>query len=231
MSGFENARIVDGRIPLSTDEQSNMIKMPQEDYDLLVEPYREALTRLEVRLSGLNEDYRKKYRDYPIHNIQSRVKSKTSIEQKLVLKNIPVSAINAKERLTDIAGIRVICYFIEDIYTILSLMRSQTDLLILKECDYITNPKPSGYKSYHLVMGVPVYRIEGMQYYPVEIQFRTLAMDLWASMEHRICYKGDTPAETISAFKNYSNQLEEMERNLKKLLDETRKEHPQEPIL
>ena len=76
MSGFENARNIDGRIPVSTDEQSNMIKIPQEDYDLLVEPYREALTRLEVRLSGLNEDYRKKYRDYPIHNIQSRVKSK-----------------------------------------------------------------------------------------------------------------------------------------------------------
>lgn len=78
----------------------------------------------------------------------------------------------------------------EDIFSILSLVKTQTDLLILKESDYIHYPKESGYKSYHMVLGIPVYRIEGMQYYPVEIQFRTLAMDLWASMEHRICYKG-----------------------------------------
>ena len=123
----------------------------------------------------------------------------------------------------------MICYFIEDIYSILSLVRTQTDLLILKESDYITNPKASGYKSYHMVLGVPVYRIEGMQYYPVEIQFRTLSMDLWASMEHRICYKRETPEETAEAFQYYSEELSQMERNMKHLLDEIRKDNPQEP--
>lgn len=205
-------------------------RIPQEEYDQLVEPYREAMTRLEVRMNGLNEDYRKKYRDYPIHNIQARIKSRKSIEKKLASKNLPITAYTAKDNLTDIAGIRVICYFVEDIFSILSLVKAQTDLLILKESDYIHYPKESGYKSYHMVLGIPVYRLEGMQYYPVEIQFRTLAMDLWASMEHRICYKGETPDETADAFLNYSIELSEMERRMKHLLNEIRKDNPQEPI-
>ena len=205
-------------------------RIPQEEYDQLVEPYREAMTRLEVRMKGLNEDYRKKYRDYPIHNIQARIKSRKSIEKKLAFRNLPVTAFAAKDNLTDIAGIRVICYFIEDIFSILSLVKTQTDLLILKESDYIHYPKSSGYKSYHMVLGVPVYRIEGMQYYPVEIQFRTLSMDFCASMEHRICYKSETPEETASDFKKYSAELSEMERRMKHLLDEIRRNNPQEPM-
>lgn len=213
---------------MTIDEEN--VRIPQEEYDQLVEPYREALTRLEVRMNGLNEDYRKKYRDYPIHNIQSRIKSRKSIEQKLNHKGFEISAYSAKDNLTDIAGIRVICYFLEDIYSILKMVKSQTDLIIVKESDYINNPKASGYKSYHMVLGVPVYRLDGMQYYPVEIQFRTLAMDLWASMEHRICYKGDTTDETAKAFYSYSVQLDKMERSMKEHLDEIRLRHPQEPM-
>lgn len=214
-----------------TGEAVKAERISQEEYDQLVEPYREAMTRLEVRMNGLNEDYRKKYRDYPIHNIQARIKSRKSIEKKLSFRNLPISAYAAKDNLTDIAGIRVICYFVEDIFSILSLVRTQTDVLILKESDYIHYPKNSGYKSYHMVLGVPVYRIEGMQYYPVEIQFRTLAMDLWASMEHRICYKGEAPDnETADAFRNYSTELSEMERRMKHHLDEVRRDNPQEPM-
>ena len=202
--------------------------IPQEEYDRLVEPYREALARIEIRMNGLN--YRKKYRDYPIHNIQARIKSRKSIEKKLSYRNLPITAYAAKDNLTDIAGVRVICYFIEDIFSILSLVKTQTDLLILKESDYIHYPKSSGYRSYHMVLGVPVYRIEGMQYYPVEIQFRTLSMDFWASMEHRICYKGDISEETTEDFKKYSEKLSEMERQMKHLLDEVRRDNPQEPM-
>ncbi len=204
--------------------------IPQEEYDQLVEPYREAMTRLEVRMNGLNEDYRKKYRDYPIHNIQARIKSKKSIEHKLAARKLPINAFAAKDSLTDIAGIRVICYFTEDVYNILALIKHQTDLLIIKENDYIAEPKSTGYRSYHMVLGIPVYRIEGMQYYPVEIQLRTLAMDLWASMEHRICYKGEIPDETTDAFIRYSHELLKMERRMKHHLDEIRKDNPQEPM-
>ncbi len=212
-------------------EELTTSKIPREDYEQLIDPYKEAMTRLEVRINGLNEDYRKKYRDYPIHNVQARIKSKKSIEHKLVRRELEVSAYSAKDNLTDIAGIRVICYFIEDIYTILSLIKEQTDLLVLKESDYINYPKPSGYKSYHMVMGVPVYRVDGMQYYPVEIQFRTLSMDLWASMEHRICYKDETSEETLYAFRHYASELSEMERRMKQLLTETRRENPKEPMV
>lgn len=205
-------------------------RIPQEEYDQLVEPYREAMTRLEVRMNGLNEDYRKKYRDYPIHNIQARIKSRKSVEQKLLTRGFPVTAASARDNLTDIAGIRVICYFTENIYSILALIKHQTDLKIIKENDYIRCPKSTGYKSYHMVLGIPVYRIEGMQYYPVEIQLRTLAMDLWASMEHRICYKGNISDETTFAFKRYANELSEMEECMKYHLDEIRKNNPQEPM-
>ena len=113
-------------------EELKTSKIPREDYEQLIDPYKEAMTRLEVRINGLNEDYRKKYRDYPIHNVQARIKSKKSIENKLKSRELEVSAYSAKDNLTDIAGIRVICYFIEDIYNILSLIKEQTDLLILK---------------------------------------------------------------------------------------------------
>lgn len=219
-------------IKRANDEGMNKIdRISQEEYDQLVEPYREAMTRLEVRMTGLHDDYRKRYRDYPIHNIQARIKSRKSIENKLAYRRLPITAYAAKDNLTDIAGIRVICYFVEDIFSILSILKSQHDLLILKESDYIHYPKSSGYKSYHMVIGIPVYRIEGMQYYPVEMQFRTLAMDFWASMEHRICYKGETPDETTDNFKNYSCELSDMERSMKQLLEEVRKDNPQEPLL
>ena len=138
---YESAKTLTFIAPAKTE------RIPQEEYDQLVEPYREAMTRLEVRMNGLNEDYRKKYRDYPIHNIQARIKSRKSIEKKLASKNLPVTAYTAKDNLTDIAGIRVICYFVEDIFSILSLVKTQTDLLILKESDYIHYPKESGIKA------------------------------------------------------------------------------------
>lgn len=206
-----------------------MRKFPQEEYDHIIEPYKEAMNRMQMRINGLNEDYRKKYRDYPIHNIQTRIKSRKSLEKKLETRGLEISAQSAVKNITDIAGIRIICYFKEDIFGILSLVKNQQDLIVLKESDYINFPKPSGYKSYHMVVGVPVYRIEGMKHIPVEIQFRTLAMDLWASMEHRICYKNDFPEETALAFKEYSMELSNMEQDMKIHLDEIRKHDPQEP--
>lgn len=208
-----------------------MSKITQEEYDHLIEPYKEAMTRLEMRINGLNDDYRKKFRDYPIHNIQTRIKSRKSMEKKLETRGFEISVTSASENLTDIAGIRVICYFKEDIFDILSLIKAQEDLKVIKESDYVNFPKPSGYKSYHMVVGVPVYRIDGMKLIPVEIQFRTLAMDLWASMEHRICYKGEIPEDTAYAFKQYSTELSDMERGMKKHLEEMRKVNPQEPTV
>lgn len=192
-----------------------MGEMTEEDYDLLIVPYEDAMSNLMIRLETLNKDYRRKYRNYPIHHMQRRIKGKKSIEDKLKKRNYKVSAEEAKERLTDIAGVRIICYFVEDIYAVVELIKRQSDILVLKEKDYVNHAKENGYRSYHLIIGMPVYHTDGMEYYPVEIQLRTMTMDLWASMEHRICYKNEERTDLhTDQFKAFADQLIEMEAEL-----------------
>ena len=192
----------------------------QEEYDELIKPYTEALTVIQLRLNSLNEEYRNRSIDYPIHNIQNRIKSKKSIIKKLSKRKREISIESAKDSLTDIAGIRVICYFEEDIYNVISAIKKQGDIIIIKESDYVKYPKTNGYKSYHIVLGIPVFSLEETEYYPVEIQIRTLTMDLWASMEHRICYKNGHGIEITSDTKNmlllYAQGLEKMEMDMQK---------------
>lgn len=186
------------------------------EYVRFILPYEDALKNIRVRLEVLNDDYRRNYQDYPIHNIQYRIKKKISIENKLKKRGLEISSGSARDYLTDIAGIRIICYFIQDIYAVVSLLKKQSDIVIIKESDYIKQVKPNGYRSYHIVFGVPVYHTDGMEYYPVEIQLRTMAMDLWASMEHRICYKRDDTCHEGAAgkFKEYANLLNDLEQEL-----------------
>ena len=116
-------------------------------------------------------------------------------------------------------GWRIICYCVRDIYTLIRALKKQRDLVVIKEKDYIKNPKDNGYRSYHIVLGIPVYCLDMMEYFPVEVQLRTMAMDLWASMEHRVCYKKepDNREELAAAFKGYAQILEEMEKELEAL--------------
>ena len=206
-----------------TDKSDEIV---QEEYDDLILPYQEALAILNVRLTALREEYKSQSRNYPIHSIQQRIKTKQSISKKLQLKGFEVSAESARENLTDIAGIRVICYFEQDIYEVVTSIKKQADYIIVKETDYVKKPKENGYKSYHVVLGVPIYRNEKMEYYPVEIQIRTLSMDLWASMEHRICYKVDSdktvPDDVRNMLKIYAQGLEEMEQDMYKCVQQSK---------
>lgn len=190
-------------------------EITQEEYDSLIKPYSEALTIIQIRLESLNAEYRSRSGEYPIHNIQQRIKSKNSIMKKLEKKKIPVTANAARDALTDIAGIRVICYFEEDIYSVVSAIRKQTGILVIRERDYVKTPKENGYKSYHIVVGVPIYTLEETQYYPVEVQIRTISMDFWASMEHRICYKNgrnkEVSDETREILKSFAEELKKIE--------------------
>ena len=149
----------------------------------------------------------------PIHHIQVRVKEKRSIEEKLARMNYSDSVQNAKDHLLDVAGIRVICYFVDDIHNLVNALKRHGELIVIREKDYISNPKPNGYRSYHMIVGVPVYYLDTMEYFPVEIQFRTMAMDFWASMEHRICYKKQPEhrEELAAAFQQYAQVLENIE--------------------
>ncbi len=192
--------------------------MTEEEYLCFIQPYEDALKNIRVRVDVLNNDYRRKNQNYPIHHIQYRIKQKESIENKLDKNGYEASADSARNYLTDVAGIRVICYFITDIYAIVSLLKKQSDIVIIKKSDYIANPKPNGYRSFHIVFGVPVYHTDGMEYYPVEIQLRTMSMDLWASMEHRICYKGEEREQAAEEFKKYAIALRQMEDEMEEFL-------------
>ncbi len=192
--------------------------MTEEEYLCFIQPYEDALKNIRVRVDVLNNDYRRKNQNYPIHHIQYRIKQKESIENKLDKNGYEASVDYARNYLTDVAGIRVICYFIRDIYAIVSLLKTQSDIVIIKESDYIANPKSNGYRSFHIVFGVPVYHTDGMEYYPVEIQLRTMTMDLWASMEHRICYKGEEKEQAVEEFKKYAIALRQMEDEMEEFL-------------
>lgn len=194
--------------------------MTNKQYYDLIKPYKDAVRVLDTRLEILNHGlYPGSIKSGPIHTIQSRIKEKRSLEDKLSRLGCTLSASNARENLQDIGGLRIICYFVRDIYNLVRALKKQRDLVVIKEKDYIKNPKDNGYRSYHIVLGIPVYCLDMMEYFPVEVQLRTMAMDLWASMEHRVCYKKepDNREELAAAFKGYAQILEEMEKELEAL--------------
>lgn len=187
--------------------------MTEKEYYDFVHPYRDAMQMLVTRLDVLSHSLYETALSQPIHNIQDRIKEKASLEEKLRRKGKDPTVINAKDYLKDIAGIRVICYFVNDIYNLIDILKRQTDLIMVQERDYIAEPKPNGYRSYHVIVGVPVYCLDGMEYFPVEIQFRTMSMDFWASMEHRVSYKKnvDNKEQMEAELFEYAERLAEME--------------------
>ncbi len=151
--------------------------------------YQSAIREVRTKLENLDEEFQLRHKRNPIHHMQSRLKTVQSITEKLQRRNLPVSFGSAAENLNDIAGIRVICSYISDIYTVADILKSQDDIVLIKEQDYIANPKKNGYRSLHLVVQVPVFLAEGKVWVTVEIQIRSIAMDLWASLEHQLRYK------------------------------------------
>lgn len=173
--------------------------MTNEQYYELIKPYEDAMQVTLTRLEILNHSIYDKGASKPVHHLQNRIKEKKSIEEKLERLGMTDSVINAKDHLMDIGGIRVICYFQDEIYTLVGALKRQDDMIVIKEKDYMKQPKESGYRSYHIIFGVPVHALDAMEYYPVEIQFRTLSMDFWSSMEHKICYKKDRENKEVLA--------------------------------
>lgn len=187
--------------------------MTNEEYYTFIQPYEDAKEVLLTRLHVLKHNLYGDAAGQPIHNIQSRIKKKASLEDKLRKKEKEPTVMNAKDYLQDIAGVRVICYFVDDIYNLVDALKRQSDLIVVRESDYVSKPKPNGYRSYHVIVGIPVYCLDGMEYFPVEIQFRTMSMDFWASMEHRILYKMERKDKDKLAaeLKNYADMLVEIE--------------------
>ncbi|MDE6168114.1 MAG: (p)ppGpp synthetase [Acetatifactor sp.] len=198
--------------------------MTNEQYYELIKPYEDVSRVMLTKLEILNHSIYNRDTGKPIHHIQSRIKLKKSIEDKLERLEMTDSVMNAKDHLMDIAGIRVICFFPEEIYDLVDCLKRQADLIVIKEKDYIKIPKQSGYRSFHIVFGVPIHCLDAMEYFPVEIQFRTLSMDFWASMEHRICYKKeyDNKDEVSREMQQYAMALELIESRFAARLHEER---------
>ena len=161
--------------------------------------YQAAIRQVQTKLENLDDEFQMKHRRNPIHHMQSRMKTIRSMMEKLQRKHLQQSIASAVGNLTDIAGIRVICSYLQDVYTVADLLTSQDDVHVVKVRDYIKNPKSNGYRSLHLVVEVPVYLSEGRLAVPVEVQIRTIAMDFWATLEHSLRYKArDQVPQSIS---------------------------------
>lgn len=157
--------------------------------------YNSALKQIETKLSILNDEFQHIHRYNPIEHIKARIKTPESIVKKLKRYGLEFTLDNMEQAVNDIAGVRITCSFTSDIFRLADMIRDQKDIKVISTKDYITSPKPSGYRSYHMIITVPVYFSDRIKDVKVEIQIRTVAMDFWASLEHKINYKfeGNAP--------------------------------------
>lgn len=166
-----------------------MILQQGEAFRALMTYYRCAIMEVETKFNVLNKEFSLTFDRNPIETIKSRLKTPESIIEKLQRKNLPFSAQTIEENLHDIAGVRVICAFSDDIYLLCDYFLQQDDITLLKKKDYIKHPKQNGYRSLHLIVETPIFLHNEKRMMKVEVQLRTIAMDFWASLEHRIYYK------------------------------------------
>lgn len=164
-------------------------------WDDFLAPYEQAVNELKVKLRGIRKQFRETKQHVPIEFVTGRVKPVESILAKSKLRGIPLDRL--EEEMSDIAGLRIMCQFVEDIHQVVQLLRNRKDMKVVIERDYITNKKESGYRSYHLVIEYPIQLLDGERTLLAEIQIRTLAMNFWATIEHSLNYKyqGDFPQE------------------------------------
>ena len=208
-------------------------KLSQSDEEQLIESamqlqqvmmlYEAGIREIKTKLDTLNDESRICGKSSPIDAIKSRIKTPRSIIGKLKRRGFPITLQSMLENLNDIGGIRVICPFIENIYTVADMLIRQDDLTLIERKDYIANPKPNGYRSLHLILQVPIFLSDRTQPVRIELQLRTIAMDFWASLEHQLRYKSDVqaPAHVSADLKACADVIaatdEEMQRLAKEL--------------
>ena len=157
------------------------------DWNLFLFPYNQAAKEWKIKLRGIREEFQLMDEHSPIEFVTSRIKAIDSIKEKMVRRNIEPERLT--EDMEDICGLRIMCPFLDDIYTVVDILRKRNDIDILEERDYVNNEKKSGYRSYHLVFKYPIELLDGQHNILVEIQIRTLAMNFWATLEHSLNYK------------------------------------------
>lgn len=163
--------------------------MTQDEWEKLLQPYVQTVDELKVKLRGMRQEFELQGVQTPVEFVTGRVKTVPAIEEKLVRRHISMDRI--EQDMEDLAGVRIMTQFTEDIYRVVDMLRKRKDMVILEERDYVTNEKPSGYRSYHIVIEYPVQLITGEKKVLAEIQVRTMQMNVWATIEHAINYKYD----------------------------------------
>lgn len=178
-------------------------------FEELMMMYTSAIREVRTKLEVLNDEFKVRRSHNPISYIKYRVKKPASILEKLQRRGYPVSLQSVEENLHDVAGIRVICSYVQDIYMVADMLTSQNDITLLQVKDYIANPKPNGYRSLHLVVEIPVFFSDGCKQMKVEVQIRTIAMDFWATLEHQLKYKteGHVSDEIAQELKDCSDVI------------------------
>lgn len=196
------------------------------EFTNLMTLYRCAIMEIETKLNVLNEEFSLQYDRNPFESIESRLKSPTSIVEKMMTKGMEINVENMEGEIFDIAGIRVVCSFKEDIYKLADLLVQQDDILLLARKDYIANPKPNGYRSFHIIVDIPIFLSEGKKHMKVEVQFRTIAMDFWASVDHKLKYKKELkhPEEVVARLKKCADSLAEMDDEMEEIRQSLDKE-------
>jgi putative GTP pyrophosphokinase len=194
---FEKARDQFIRENLMSDEFLNFMQENQRPWQQLMAYYRCAIMEVETKFRVLNEQFSLQYDRNPIESIKSRIKSVDSIVRKVRNKHIPITMESIQENIRDIAGVRIVCSFHDDIYRLADCLLQQDDISLVERKDYILNPKESGYRSLHLIVQVPIFLENEKRLMYVEVQLRTIAMDFWASLEHKLRYKKDIPEEQM----------------------------------
>ena len=197
-----------------------------ENINKLMAYYRCAIMEVETKLNVLNEQFSLQYDRNPISSIQTRLKRMDSISEKLAKDDLPMTLQSMEENLNDIAGVRVICSFPEDVYMIADALLSQDDITLISKKDYIREPKTNGYRSLHLIVTVPIFLADEKRLMKVEIQLRTIAMDSWASLEHEMHYKreGENRALIAAELKRCADDLASCDLSMQTIRNLIRKE-------
>lgn len=196
----------------------------EEDKELegLILKYTAALKTLETQISILLQDYEHKNNYNPVEHIKSRIKSYDSATKKLISRGYELTTKNIEDHVHDMVGLRIVCSFLSDVYEIVKIIENSDQITIRDKKDYITNPKDTGYYSYHLLVYVPVYLIDGVTLVEAEIQIRTVAMDFWASLDHKITYKfkGEIPEEIKEGMHKCAEDIHALDQKMLKLNNE-----------
>lgn len=181
--------------------------------------YKFALDEVSTKINILEEEFQLIHEYNPIEHINTRLKTPESIIQKALRKNIGLSMSSIKENMRDIAGIRINCSFNSDIYRLSDMIQKQQDIEVIEYKDYIKNPKPNGYRSLHLILKIPVFMSDRVEHVFVEMQIRTIAMDFWASLEHKIFYKFDksVPKKITLGLKEAAESANELDKKMENL--------------